>query len=277
MLPSPQYCSTLLLFRVGALAPCRSHPWKGDLGELCVVWVKHGNQQTLQRDGKLCLCTPSFMKSRYMNKTALGSQELYQVLEKLSFLHASGTDDRENSSLAAAGEAVCDPSKLPVVRKPNVWGLIWSPQRKLVGILAYKAVWHWVILPLKETVPRRSCWVLNLQPHLLFKNESIWPNSKREEQPTWCELPAASCGEMWACVGGCSLVSVSQPAVDYSGGATDRARALSAAELFYSGWQPATCCATILVLSWGFSDKLNSSGDGERSGSSAGRCPSDSH
>lgn len=147
-----------------------------------------------------------------MNKTALGSQELYQVLEKLSFLHASGTDDRENSSLAAAGEAVCDPSKLPVVRKPNVWGLIWSPQRKLVGILAYKAVWHWVILPLKETVPRRSCWVLNLQPHLLFKNESIWPNSKREEQPTWCELPAASCGEMWACVGGCSLVSVSQPA-----------------------------------------------------------------
>lgn len=52
---------------------------------------------------------------------------------------------------------------------------------------------------------------------------------------------------------------------------------LSAAELFFSGWQPATCCAAIQFLSWGSSDKLNSSDDGERSGSSTRRCPSDSH
>lgn len=94
----------------------------------------------------------------------------------------------------------------------------------------------------------------------------------------WCELPPESYGEVWACGGRVSLASVSQPEVDYPGGATDRPWALSAAELFSSGWQPPTCCATILFLSWGSSDKLNSRDDGERSGSSAGRgCPSDSH
>lgn len=51
---------------------------------------------------------------------------------------------------------------------------------------------------------------------------------------------------------------------------------LSAAELSSSGWKPATCCATILLLSWASSNKLNSSSDGQRCGSGTGRCPSDS-
>lgn len=50
---------------------------------------------------------------------------------------------------------------------------------------------------------------------------------------------------------------------------------LSAAALFLSGWQPAACCVTILVLSWGSSDKLNCNDDGERSGSNR-RYPSGS-
>lgn len=50
----------------------------------------------------------------------------------------------------------------------------------------------------------------------------------------------------------------------------------SAAEMAVWGWQPATCCATILFPSWASSDKLNSSDEG-RSGSSTRRCASDSH
>lgn len=73
-----------------------------------------------------------------------------------------------------------------------------------------------------------------------------------------------------------SLLSASQKLIILEEQETDP-RLLSAVELFFSGWQPATCCATILFLSWASSDKLNSSDDGERSGSSTRRCPSDSH
>lgn len=41
-------------------------------------------------------------------------------------------------------------------------------------------------------------------------------------QPTWCELPPASYGEMWVCDGRFLLASVSQPEVDHSGGTRDR-------------------------------------------------------
>lgn len=130
LLLSPQYCFMLLLFRVGALAPCRLHPWKSDLGELCVAWVKCGNQQAANsaKRGKLCLCTPSLWKVFTWIKIALGSQEFYQVLEKLSFFHASGTGDRDNSSLAAAEGAVCDQPKLPIVRN-QIWGDLFEAPR----------------------------------------------------------------------------------------------------------------------------------------------------
>lgn len=68
------------------------------------------------------------MKCFYMDKIALGSQELYQVLEELSLFHASGTGDRDNSSLTAAGEAVCDS---PVVRKPNMGGTDLKPPEEV--------------------------------------------------------------------------------------------------------------------------------------------------
>lgn len=103
----PRYCFTLLLFQVGALALCRLHPWKADLGELCVVWVKYGKQQTLQRDEKLCLCTLSLRKV-YMKKVALGSQEFYQILEKL--FHAQELVTETTAAWQLLG-SVCDQSK----------------------------------------------------------------------------------------------------------------------------------------------------------------------
>lgn len=108
-------------------------------------------------------------------------------------------------------------------------------------------------------------------PRVPFKNESVWPKSQLGV--SYHLLPMERC----VCGGRFSLASVSQPEVDYCGGARDRAWPLSAAELLFSGWQPAACCATILFFSWGSSDKLSSSKDGERSGrSTRRRCPSDS-
>lgn len=115
-------------------------------------------------------------------------------------------------------------------------------------------------------------------PRVLFKNECIWPNSKHEGSQLGVSYhlhPMERCG--FVMDDSCWLLSASQKWIILEEQETDPGL-LSAAELFFSGWQPATCCATILFLSWSSSDKLNSSDDGGRSGSSNGRrCPSDSH
>lgn len=97
-------------------------------------------------------------------------------------------------------------------------------------------------------------------------------------QPIWCvshhQHPMKGCG--FVMEDSHSLLSASQKWIILEEQEMDPGL-LSAAELFCSGWQPAACCAATLFLSWASSDKLNSSDNGERSGSSTRRWPSDSH
>lgn len=130
LLLSPQYCFMLLLFRVGALAPCRLHPWKSDLGELCVAWVKCGNQQAANsaKRGKTLPVHTKFMKSLCMNKNSTWiSRVLSSIGEIILFPCIRNWWQRQQQPGSCWGGCVW-PTQASHSQKPNLRGLTWSPR-----------------------------------------------------------------------------------------------------------------------------------------------------